>query len=82
MMPFEITHRLITQHIVPVPRLESAQSTARAFESLMQAGYAVVEITMAAPGAIAHTHKFLAVPLPGRQVFAKAAHHADSNAVR
>jgi 2-dehydro-3-deoxyphosphogluconate aldolase/(4S)-4-hydroxy-2-oxoglutarate aldolase len=33
-------------------------------------------------GAIAHARKFLAVPLPGRQVFAKAAHHAGSDAAR
>jgi 2-dehydro-3-deoxyphosphogluconate aldolase/(4S)-4-hydroxy-2-oxoglutarate aldolase len=52
MMPSEITQRLIAQRVVPVLRLESAQSAERAFDCLRQAGYAVVEITMTVPGAI------------------------------
>jgi 2-dehydro-3-deoxyphosphogluconate aldolase/(4S)-4-hydroxy-2-oxoglutarate aldolase len=52
MTPSEIAQRLIAQRVVPVLRLESAQSAERAFDCLRQAGYGVVEITMTVPGAI------------------------------
>ena len=49
----EIRDRLIAQRVVPVLRLPNAELTQRAVECLAEAGFAIFEITMTTPGAVA-----------------------------
>jgi 2-dehydro-3-deoxyphosphogluconate aldolase / (4S)-4-hydroxy-2-oxoglutarate aldolase len=48
----DIRQGLITQRVVPVLRLASAELTERAVRCLAEAGFATVEITMTIPGAV------------------------------
>lgn len=44
--------RLIGQRVVPVLRLASAEETSFAFECLLEAGFACIELTLTTPGAV------------------------------
>jgi len=48
----DIRQGLISQRVVPVLRLASAELTERAVRCLAEAGFATVEITMTTPGAV------------------------------
>jgi 2-dehydro-3-deoxyphosphogluconate aldolase/(4S)-4-hydroxy-2-oxoglutarate aldolase len=65
MTPHDIRDRLIAQRVLPVLRLESAGAAERAFECLLQAGFAAIEITMTVPGATGLIERLAARALPG-----------------
>jgi 2-dehydro-3-deoxyphosphogluconate aldolase/(4S)-4-hydroxy-2-oxoglutarate aldolase len=48
----QIVDRLIAERVVPVLRLDSAEATMRAGESLLELGFGALEITMTTPGAL------------------------------
>ena len=48
----DLRQALITQRVIPVLRLASAELTERAIDCLREAGFATVEITMTTPDAV------------------------------
>jgi 2-dehydro-3-deoxyphosphogluconate aldolase/(4S)-4-hydroxy-2-oxoglutarate aldolase len=56
---------LIAQRVLPVLRLESPASAKRAFECLLQAGFAAIEVTMTVPGAVELIAELAARAQPG-----------------
>lgn len=56
----DLRQALITQRVIPVLRLASAELTERAIDCLREAGFATVEITMTTPDAVRLIRKFKA----------------------